>query len=111
MEVTVLTTDIAVAGANNHTFDFGFSTISCTLSVSCTPTPKAVGTPLNGGASVAVTGGQGTITYLWSSGETTSSISGKAGTYTVTVTDDVLAGCTATCQQSLLAPPHCQQQR
>ncbi|MCB9309697.1 MAG: hypothetical protein H6567_06550 [Lewinellaceae bacterium] len=98
-EVTVLTTDIAVAGANNHTFDFGFSTISCTLSVSCTPTPQSSCTPLNGGASVAVTGGQGTITYLWSSGETTSSISGKAaGTYTVTVTDDVLAGCTATCQ-------------
>ncbi|MCB9309228.1 MAG: hypothetical protein H6567_04105 [Lewinellaceae bacterium] len=98
-EVTVLTADIPIAGANNHTFDFGFSTISCTLSVSCTPTPQSSCSPLNGGASVAVTGGQGAITYLWSSGETTSSISGKAaGTYTVTVTDSILAGCTATCQ-------------
>ncbi len=42
----------------------------------------------NGSCSVAATGGNGTYTYLWSDGSTTSSISNKsAGTYTVTVTD------------------------
>ncbi|MBK8054871.1 MAG: hypothetical protein IPK35_16775 [Saprospiraceae bacterium] len=72
---------------------------ACNLNVTCTPIPQTTCTPLNGSASVNVTGGQGAITYLWSSGETTSSISGKIpGTYTVTVTDDFLPGCTATCQ-------------
>jgi len=42
---------------------------------------------------------QGNVSYLWSSGETTASISNKsAGTYTVTVTDDFAAGCNTTCQ-------------
>ncbi|MBK8347291.1 MAG: hypothetical protein IPL08_06570 [Saprospiraceae bacterium] len=99
-EVTVLTTDIAVAGANNHTFDFGFTAApTCTLVVTCTPQPQTSCSPVNGSASVTVSGVQGTITYLWSSGETTSSISGKAaGTFTVVVTDSFFAGCTATCQ-------------
>ena len=99
-EVTVMTTDIAIAGANNHTFDFGFTPApTCTLSATCNPTPQTSCTPPNGGASVTVSGGQGTITYLWSSGETTSNITGKtAGTYTVTVNDDFLPGCTTTCQ-------------
>jgi hypothetical protein len=69
------------------------------LSASCSSTPQSSCISANGGASVNTSGGQGTITYLWSSGETTSSISGKtAGTYTVTVTDSFLSGCTATCQ-------------
>jgi gliding motility-associated-like protein len=43
---------------------------------------------LNGTASVAATGGTGTLTYLWNTGATTNSISGlAAGNYTVTVTD------------------------
>jgi hypothetical protein len=72
---------------------------SCNLMVTCSPTPQSNCTPINGSATTMVTGGQGTITYLWSSGETTSSISNKAaGTYTVTVTDSFLAGCTSTCQ-------------
>ncbi|MBK8054983.1 MAG: hypothetical protein IPK35_17360 [Saprospiraceae bacterium] len=72
---------------------------SCNIMVTCNPMPQTNCTPINGSASITVTGGQGTITYLWSSGETTSSISGKlSGTYTVTVTDDFLPNCTATCQ-------------
>jgi hypothetical protein len=72
---------------------------SCTLSATCSPTPQSSCTPANGGAAVNVTGAQGNLTYIWSSGETTVSISGKnAGTYTVTVTDDFLPNCTATCQ-------------
>ena|GEM_PF-6279808 len=71
----------------------------CTIGISCTPSPQSSCSPANGSASTTVTGGQGAITYLWSSGETTSSISGKtAGTYTVTVTDAILGGCTAVCQ-------------
>jgi uncharacterized protein (DUF2141 family) len=72
---------------------------SCTLSATCAPIPQSSCTPANGGAAVNVTGAQGNLTYIWSSGETTVSISGKnAGTYTVTVTDDFLPNCTATCQ-------------
>ncbi|MBK8054866.1 MAG: hypothetical protein IPK35_16750 [Saprospiraceae bacterium] len=71
----------------------------CNLTVTCAPLPQTTCTPVNGSASVNVMGGQGTITYLWSSGETISSISGKAaGTYTVTVTDDFLPNCSKTCQ-------------
>ncbi|MCB9309699.1 MAG: hypothetical protein H6567_06565 [Lewinellaceae bacterium] len=99
-EVTVLTTDIPIAGANNHTFDFGFTPApTCTVGITCNPLPQTSCTPPNGSATTIVTGAQGNVTYLWSSGETTSSITGKAaGTYTVTVTDDFLPGCTATCQ-------------
>ncbi len=43
---------------------------------------------VNGGATVAVTGGIAPLTYAWSNGETTASITGlAAGTYNVTVTD------------------------
>jgi hypothetical protein len=72
---------------------------SCTLTANCVPTSQTSCTPVNGSASTSVTGAQGSLSYLWSSGETISNITGKtAGTYTVTVTDDFLSGCTATCQ-------------
>jgi hypothetical protein len=42
----------------------------------------------NGAAAVAVSGGTGAYTYLWSNGATTEDLTGVvAGTYTVTVTD------------------------
>jgi RHS repeat-associated protein len=48
----------------------------------------ASGNQNNGSITTAVTGGNAPYTYSWSSGETTSAITGKApGTYTVTVTD------------------------
>ena len=73
--------------------------VLCNLATQCNPSPQTSCTPVNGSATVTVTGGQGNITYIWSSGETTSSISSKAaGTYTVTVTDDFVPGCTSTCQ-------------
>ncbi len=71
----------------------------CNLAISCSPISQSSCTPVNGSASTSVTGAQGTLSYLWSSGEVVGSISGKvAGTYTVTVTDNFLPGCTATCQ-------------
>ncbi len=74
----------------------------CNLTAQCSSTPQTNCSPVNGGASVSITGGQGNITYLWSSGETTANISNKAaGTYTVTVADDYLPGCTATCQATI----------
>ncbi len=46
----------------------------------------------NGTASISITGGSGTYTYLWSNGAATSSISGLApGTYTYQISDG--AGC------------------
>jgi len=72
---------------------------ACNLTVTCVPLQQTTCTPVNGSASVNIMGGQGTITYLWSSGETTSSISNKAaGTYTVTVTDNFVPNCNRTCQ-------------
>jgi hypothetical protein len=49
----------------------------------------------NGSATASVTGGTGAYTYLWSNGQTTTSITGlAANSYTVTVTD--ANGCKAT---------------
>ncbi|MEO1628161.1 MAG: lipase family protein, partial [Bacteroidota bacterium] len=43
---------------------------------------------MDGSITVSISGGSGDISYLWSTGETTASISGlAAGTYTVTVSD------------------------
>ena len=50
-----------------------------------------------GTAGAVVTGGVGNISYQWSTTETTQSITGlPVGVYNVTVTDDVVAGCTVT---------------
>ncbi len=96
-DVTITT---GIFGENNHTFDFGFTSApTCTISATCSATPQSNCSPINGSASVTVSGAQGNVSYLWSSGETTASISNKsAGTYTVTVTDDFAAGCNTTCQ-------------
>ena len=52
----------------------------------------------DGAAAAVVSGGTAPFTYLWSTGATTDSISGLvAGTYTVTVTDDVA------CEQTVSA--------
>jgi hypothetical protein len=65
------------------------------IGLTTTKTNAINGTSATGTATVSATGGTGAYTYLWSSGETTTSISNKLpGTYTVTVTD--ANGCTAT---------------
>jgi trimeric autotransporter adhesin len=58
----------------------------------------------NGTASVSVSGGMPTITYLWSSGGTNSTETNLiAGTYTCTVTD--VNGCTSTQTVTITEPP------
>ncbi len=67
----------------------------CDLVVTPSSTPATCPSFNNGTASVSVTGGSGNYSYLWNTGETTSSIvSLVAGNYSVVITD--LNGCTAT---------------
>ena len=69
----------------------------CTISVTVTATDASTNGGSDGSASAAITGGQSTITYLWDNGATTASITGiTAGTYCVTVMDDVMANCSVT---------------
>ena len=64
------------------------------IGLTTTKTNAINGTSATGTATVSATGGTGAYTYLWSSGETTTSISNKLpGAYTVTVTD--ANGCSA----------------
>ncbi len=64
------------------------ATISTTANATCS------GLPI-GSATVSTNGGTGTVTYLWSNGQTAATaINLGAGTYTVTATD--ANGCTAT---------------
>jgi len=93
-------------GSNDCFVDYVVTTPTvacCALAVMCSPQHQTNCTPINGSASVSVSGATGTVTYLWSSGEMTSSITNKAaGTYTVTVADVGVAGCTRTCQAVIL---------
>ena len=70
------------------------ATLTQATAISITPTPVDATCGLsNGSATTSVSGGTGTYTYLWSSGETISSITAKAAAnYTLTVTD--ASGCT-----------------
>ena len=57
----------------------------------------------DGEATVTPSGGTGTVTYLWSTGATTQSITGlSAGTYSVTVTDE--NGCESSCEVTITEP-------
>ncbi|MBK8848071.1 MAG: SprB repeat-containing protein [Bacteroidetes bacterium] len=68
-----------------------------------TPVNPGCNNANSGSATVIVTGGTGSYTYLWNTGATTSSISGLgAGAYTVAVTD--ANGCSTTCQTILSNP-------
>jgi len=58
----------------------------------------------DGTAEVSASGGDPDYSYLWSTNETTASVSNlAAGTYTVTVTDN--AGCSQTAEVSISEPP------
>ncbi len=82
-------------------------TTSCSVVVGTTNAPSCLingvnatcGLP-NGSASVSVSGGSGSYTYLWSTGANTSSVNGLiAGAYSVVVTD--ANGCTTSCHVNI----------
>ena len=80
--------------------DFGVSLMATQygdFQISCSGT-------CDGEITSVVFGGGGTLTYLWSTGDTTADLSGLcAGTYSLTVTDET--GRTAIATIELLAPP------
>ena len=89
------------------------SVCTTTIAPSSNPICNATGVDAscgdaNGSASVTVTQGTAPYSYLWTNGETTSSINGLlSGTYTVIVTDAM--GCTTTCTVYIgdTVPPTC----
>jgi hypothetical protein len=86
---TVTITD-ATSCSVTHTYTV---TQNPELFISATQTNVSCFGLSNGSASIVVTGGVPPYTYLWSTGQTSTSITSQpAGTYTVTVTDGV--GCT-----------------
>ncbi len=73
----------------------------CTLAIATSSTPANCPLRNDGTATVSVTAGGNSPSILWSTGETTSTISGLvAGTYSVTVTN--IDGCSATSSVSVL---------
>ena len=83
----------------NGNSNFCTVTVNVTLgvnvgfSLTTSSTPESYFGADDGTANAVATGGSGQFSYTWSSGQTTSSVSGlSAGTYTVTVVDTV-GGC------------------
>ncbi len=96
---------VTVTDANGCT-----KTTSATVTENSTLTASATATPVscfggsNGTVDLTVSGGVSPYTYLWSNNATTQDLSGlTAGTYTVTVTDNV--GCTKTASATVSQPP------
>lgn len=73
------------------------------LSAICSSTPAVCNGSSNGSVSVSASNGTPGYSYLWSTGDTTSSVSGlAAGSYSVTVTD--ANGCTTSCTATVGEP-------
>jgi hypothetical protein len=78
-----------------------------TPALSCSSTDASEAGVADGTANVIATGASGSYSYLWDSGETTSSISAlPAGDYCVTVTDSA-SGCDTTCCVTVSEPQGC----
>jgi uncharacterized repeat protein (TIGR01451 family) len=76
---------------------------SCNLTASATGTNVSCHSGTNGTATATPTGNLSPVTYVWSNGETTATISNlTAGTYTVTVTES--ANCVATANYIVTEP-------
>ena len=119
-DVTVLATDIPIAGANNHSFDVGYSNTPCSINnFTVTPACNNNGTPsdatddyrtfsvIASGTGVAATynasvTNSGTLTPTSGSYDTATSFrlqNGSAGNgtvYTLTLTDATTSSCTQT---------------
>ena len=108
------TASISNLGVGNYTVtvtDSKSCTATATTSVNTSATYIVNVTPTNvgcygqstGGATVTVTGANGTVTYAWSTGATTQSVSAlAAGTYNVTVKDG--SGCAKTGTATITQP-------
>lgn len=82
-------TSVTVTSSNGLTLSTGSTNVTCHAGN-------------NGSASATVTGTSGTVTYAWSNGQTTASISGlTAGSYTVTVTN---GGCSSNSTVTITQP-------
>ena len=94
---TVTVTDGNGCDANATVVVNGGAAVTCTLSATGVSLDATTNGGSDGTAGVNVSNEQGNLTYLWSNGSTSSSLAGlTAGSYSVTVTDDIQAGCTAT---------------
>ena len=88
---TVIVTDSNGCATNCAVTIAGGNTPVCTAS----STPATCGNA-NGSASVSVSGGQAPYTYLWNTGDVTSTVNQlPSGNYSVVITDAL--GCTTTC--------------
>lgn len=77
--------------------------LSCNYAVTTSPTQVTCHGANNGQLTVQVSGQNGALTYSWSNGATTSTISNlAAGIYTVTVTDSL--GCVLTVNDTIVQP-------
>jgi hypothetical protein len=88
----------------------GTATVNITqpaaLSLNATRTNPTCNGACNGTANVAVSGGIGPFSYLWSNSGNAATINGLcAGTYTVTVTDQASPGCSQTANVVVTDPP------
>jgi len=78
---------------------------TCNISVTASGNDASTIGGSDGDAIATVTGGQGNVTYLWDNSSTTALITGlSAGTYSVTVKDNVLAGCEAIATVTISEP-------
>jgi len=87
-------------------------TVTTTVSISASSMPAITGTTPNnvlcnggttGSASATAAGGTGTLTYVWSNGQSAQNATGlSAGTYTIVVTDN--SGCTTTTTVNITEP-------
>ncbi|HRG39902.1 MAG TPA: SdrD B-like domain-containing protein, partial [Saprospiraceae bacterium] len=122
-DVTVNTTDIPTAGANNHTFDFGFAVAMCSIS-SITATPGICNPannqynltgqvtfsnpPTSGTLTVTVSGGGSQTFTLPQSSPVSYRIAGQiadGASHTVTAAFSADAACTA--NTTYMAPANC----
>ncbi|MHA3789563.1 T9SS type A sorting domain-containing protein [Flavobacterium hauense] len=98
---------VTITDANLCTTTQGFTitepSAAMTLTPNTTQTDVLCNGQATGSATVAVTGGTGTYTYLWSNTQTTNTITGlTAGTYSVDVTD--ANGCILTQSYTITQP-------
>ena len=111
-DVTILATDIPVAGANNHSFDVGYTVAACSLSVTATP-----GACVSATNTYSVTG-QFTFTSAPTSGTLSATIGASSSTpitmtgtttspQSYTITGLTADGASHTVSASFSASPTC----